>query len=146
MTQGVTSSGWLRRYGAPLAVGIAALVIAVLALRLANDARASLPSTEMAAARGPCLLPAEQMRRAHMDLLLHERRVAVREGIRNPQASLERCVTCHATHDAAGISLSANDPRHFCRACHDQVAVRVDCFSCHRATPAIAAADTETAR
>ena len=48
----------------------------------------------------------------------------------------ERCVTCHAVRDASGVAVSAEDPRHFCRTCHDQVAVRTDCFSCHRSTPA----------
>lgn len=139
MTRAAANAGLLRRYAAPLAVCVAALVAIVLVLRAANDAPA-LPATASAEAQGPCLRPAAEMRRIHPTLLKQERQAAVREGVRNPQARIERCVACHAVRDASGFAVSADDPRHFCRTCHDQVAVRTDCFSCHRSTPAVALA------
>ena len=63
--------------------------------------------------------------------------MAVRHGIRDPEASLTRCVACHAVHDEAGQPVSYEDERHFCRACHMQVAIAPDCFSCHLSTPMI---------
>lgn len=139
MTRAAASERWFWRYVAPVVAGFAALVIVVLVLRAANEAPA-LPATTTAAAQGPCLLPASEIRRVHMDLLRHERRAAVREGLRNPEARVERCVSCHVVRDAAGAPVSVADSRHFCRSCHDQVAVRIDCFSCHRSTPTIALA------
>lgn len=143
MTRNTANAGWLRRYAAPLAVCVAALVVVVLILRAANEAPA-LPATASAAAQGPCLRPAAEMRRVHHVLLKQERETAVREGRRDPQARIERCVTCHAVHDPSGVAVAADDSRHFCRSCHDQVAVRTDCFSCHRSTPAVALASGAT--
>lgn len=144
MTRAATSGSFVRRHAAPLALGLATLVAAVLLLRAVNEAPA-LPATDVAAENGQCLRPASQMRRVHMHLLRHERDAAVREGLRDSQARLERCVACHAARDASGRFASANDPQHFCRSCHDQVAVRIDCFSCHQSRPAIASA-SEAAR
>jgi predicted CXXCH cytochrome family protein len=134
MTRNGARPGLLRRYVAPLALGVVALAAAALVLRAGNNAPA-LPATASAAAQGPCLRSAAEMRRIHPTLLKHERQAAVREGKRDPQARIERCVTCHVVRDASGAAVSAEDPRHFCRTCHDQVAVRIDCFSCHRSTP-----------
>jgi predicted CXXCH cytochrome family protein len=139
MKRAATSMSPLRRIVAPLALGVATFIAVLFVLRAVNEAPA-LPSTEAAALQGRCLSPASQMRRVHMDLLRHERHAAVREGARDPKARMERCVACHAVRDAAGHAVSANDARHFCRSCHDQVAVRVDCFSCHQSRPAIALA------
>ena len=139
MTRAAASERWFWRYVAPGVLGFAALVVMVLALQAANEAP-RLPVTASAAAQGPCLLPVLEMRRVHMDLLYDERRAAVGQGLRNPEARIERCVACHAVRDAAGAPISVADSRHFCRSCHDQVAVRIDCFSCHRSTPAIALA------
>ena len=87
------------------------------------------------AEEGPCLLPRADMRRRHKALLFEEQELAVRHGQRNPEASLNRCVTCHAVLDDVGQVIPYEDERHFCRACHVQVAVALDCFSCHRSTP-----------
>ncbi|MEJ2035783.1 MAG: hypothetical protein P8X69_06795, partial [Maritimibacter sp.] len=38
-------------------------------------------------------------------------------------------------NDDTGTPVTAEDPRHFCRVCHDYAAVEVDCFMCHRSTP-----------
>jgi hypothetical protein len=135
MTQG-RANRWLWRYAAPLAAGLAVLALLVIALPSVSEVRSSVPSTASAASRGPCLLPAAEMRRIHMDLLRHERSVAVREGLRTPGASIQQCVSCHVVSDVSGAPVAADDTRHFCRSCHEQVAIRTDCFSCHRSTPA----------
>ena len=86
-----------------------------------------------------CLAPPAEMRRSHMDLLAHDRSAAAREGIRRPGHGLDDCITCHVVRDAGGAAVDAADLRHFCTSCHVKVAVSVDCFSCHRATPGEAA-------
>ena len=79
----------------------------------------------------------EYWRKNHPTLLLHDRDLALREGDRDIQASIGTCFTCHAVKDeATGEPVSFEDPRNFCRVCHDFVAVQGDCFSCHRSTPA----------
>ncbi len=86
-----------------------------------------------------CPAPPAEMRRIHMDLLAHDRNAAAREGIRRPGHGLDDCITCHVVRDAGGAAVDATNPRHFCTSCHVKVAVSVDCFSCHRATPVEAA-------
>ena len=71
----------------------------------------------------------------HPRLLGHDRNLTVREGNRQVQASLKACMTCHAVKGDDGQPVSFEDPRHFCRVCHDFVAVRPDCFECHKSTP-----------
>ena len=120
------------------AIGLAA--IAVLAPDLtAGRSPETLEAAVTTAMDGPCLLPAPDMRRQHKSLLFNERTMVVRHGQRDPDASLNRCVTCHATFNAAGMAISYDDERHFCSSCHAEVAVKLDCFSCHRSTP-----DTDT--
>ena len=79
----------------------------------------------------------------HMQMMLHGRDLTMREGVRDLapddvaiQASIGTCFDCHAVKDEAGEYVTFEDPRHFCRVCHDYAAVTVDCFSCHRSTPA----------
>ncbi|HHC29853.1 MAG TPA: Hdr-like menaquinol oxidoreductase cytochrome c subunit [Rhodobacterales bacterium] len=79
----------------------------------------------------------------HMDMLQHDRDLTLRDGVRDLsaddmaiQASIGECFDCHAVKDDAGEYVGYDDERHFCRTCHDYAAVTIDCFSCHRATPA----------
>ncbi len=78
----------------------------------------------------------EYWRRNHMELMRHDRDLTLRQGTRDIGASLNGCFDCHTTKDASGIVLTYQSEKHFCRACHDFVAVKVDCFMCHRSTPA----------
>ncbi len=118
-------------------VAMAGLAFVVLLVPSLGETRSELgqPSAVKTALPGPCLLPASEMRRQHKGLLYEERTRAVRHGIRDPEASLTRCVACHAIHDEAGQPVTYEDERHFCRACHMQVAIAPDCFSCHLSTP-----------
>lgn len=110
------------------------LLVAVLLIAFAAGAYA---------ADGQCVLPKDQIRREHPDLLKHTRSLVVHQGQRDPKLRIENCVTCHAVKDATGAAVPFSDPRHFCNSCHVKVAVHLDCFSCHRSTPAVT---TEAAR
>ena len=82
-----------------------------------------------------CVAPTSFMRRYHMSMLLHHRKVVVHEGIRTEQYDLNRCISCHAVRGADGKFVSYSNPKHFCRSCHDFAAVSIDCFECHASRP-----------
>ena len=75
------------------------------------------------------------MRRWHMSMMKHDRDLTVYNGDRSINASISKCFECHAARDDAGTPVTFADSRHFCRACHDFAAVKIDCFDCHRSTP-----------
>lgn len=77
----------------------------------------------------------EFWRKNHMDLMRHDRDLTMRQGDREIEASLKGCFDCHAATDDAGAIVTYESDQHFCRTCHDYVAVKVDCFACHRSTP-----------
>jgi predicted CXXCH cytochrome family protein len=113
--------------------------LAVLALLLACGAPAvaGVPKPDIPEAiKGKqCVEDTDYMRRNHMKLLLHQRDETVHLGIRTKKHSLKNCFTCHVVKDANNQPVTAADPRHFCRQCHDYAAVQVDCFQCHVSTP-----------
>jgi hypothetical protein len=78
---------------------------------------------------------AELMRLKHMDLMRHQRDETVHKGIRTKQYSLKACISCHAVPGPDKQPVSITSPKHFCRACHDYAAVKVDCFQCHSSKP-----------
>lgn len=82
-----------------------------------------------------CVRDTAFMRANHMELLLHQRDDTVHQGVRPKKTALTECLTCHAVKDAAGKAVTAKDPKHFCRACHDYAAVSIDCFTCHNSAP-----------
>lgn len=75
------------------------------------------------------------MIRSHADLLFAHRTAVVHAGTRAPNDDLERCVTCHVVKDATGQPVGFDNPKHFCRSCHTEVAVTIDCFECHTSKP-----------
>lgn len=77
----------------------------------------------------------EYWRKNHMSLMRHDRDLTMYQGDRDVGASLKGCFDCHAATDAAGAIVTYESEQHFCRTCHDYVAVKVDCFMCHRSTP-----------
>lgn len=95
------------------------------------------PASLLAEARGDqCVEPTDVMRRDHMKILMHERDEAKRYGRRNPDHSFVGCVDCHVSPTA-----NREDPStHFCMACHEFNAVRMDCFQCHTDRPSDAVA------
>lgn len=130
----------------PLTTAVAVVAMAVFFISGFGEGRSSdnAQPAVTSATTGPCLLPAPDMRRRHKDLLFEERTKAVRQGDRNPEASLSRCITCHAVFDEAAQPIAYDDERHFCRACHLQVAVAPDCFTCHRSTPVMPVTPIQT--
>lgn len=92
------------------------------------------------AVEGGCVSSTDWMRRNHMAMLGHQRDETVHEGARDGRFSLQGCITCHAVKDDAGIPVTVEDPKHFCRTCHDTAAVQPDCFQCHASRPELAGA------
>jgi hypothetical protein len=80
-----------------------------------------------------CVEPTAEMRRNHMEYILHQRDDTVHRGIRTKQYSLEECINCHVS-DAPDAPRYSSD-EHFCNSCHSYAAVRIDCFQCHADRP-----------
>lgn len=87
-----------------------------------------------------CVEPEEEMRRNHMEYILHQRDETMHRGIRTRQYALEECINCHATKDDSGNYIRVEDSRHFCASCHTYASVSIDCFQCHSDVPVRASA------
>lgn len=123
-------------------LGRFALVLALVAAGFAapgnaqeQEARSSLLPEIPKATGEPHPEGNEYWRRNHMSLMLHDRDLTMHDGDREIGASLKGCFDCHAAKDDQGQIVTYASEQHFCRACHDYVAVKVDCFMCHRSTP-----------
>ena len=73
----------------------------------------------------------KNMRKNHMDELLHKRDETVIKGIRTEKHSLKACINCHVPEQYEGKVLRHTNPKHFCSTCHGYVAQKLDCFQCH---------------
>ena len=82
--------------------------------------------------------PLPVIRRDHMKFLMHQRDDTVHGGIRGTRHSLVGCIDCHAAKDDAGQWVRIDAPGQFCASCHAYAAVKIDCFGCHAALPAVA--------
>lgn len=129
------------------AVLLSLLLLLPLAATADNDdegEKESLPFSDLSfpeperhfSATQKCVQPDAEMRRNHMNYILHQRDETMHEGIRTRQYSLEECVNCHAAKNAAGDYIPVNDPDQFCYSCHSYAAVDIDCFQCHATKPA----------
>ncbi|MFP6775973.1 MAG: sulfur reduction protein DsrJ [PS1 clade bacterium] len=77
------------------------------------------------------------IRKMHPEFLLHKRDKTLRQGVRTEEDSLKECVNCHANiNENTGHYIGINEQDQFCSSCHKKVSISVDCFSCHRTTPA----------
>ncbi|MEW5962306.1 MAG: cytochrome c3 family protein [Pseudomonadota bacterium] len=127
-----------RRY-LPLLAGLAVALLALVAGGGAGKAGEGVRSTIApvpAKGRGDkCVADTSFMRRYHMSVLSHQRDDTVHDGIRTKQFSLKECIDCHQVKGADGRAVTVEDPKHFCRTCHDYAAVSVDCFECHASRP-----------
>lgn len=129
-----------------IARGASVAALAFVWLSLAQAASpapadpASLPAATIANG-GKCVAPTDDMRRNHMNMLLHQRELTVREGLRDPKYSLKNCVDCHADPKTNSVL----GPKGFCESCHTQAAVRIDCFECHSPTPQAVATQRRSA-
>jgi hypothetical protein len=121
-----------------LCIAIPALVLAAVPVAtLAGE----VPKPEVPQARAKysetqgCVEPTQEMRKNHMNYILHQRDRTMHEGIRTRQYSLEECINCHVTPGAAGALPTADSHEHFCNSCHAYAAVHIDCFQCHADRP-----------
>lgn len=80
-----------------------------------------------------CVEPTEEMRRNHMEYILHQRDETMHRGIRTRQYSIEECINCHVSGEPDGPRYG--NKKHFCSSCHSYAAVSIDCFQCHRDRP-----------
>ena len=82
-----------------------------------------------------CVEPEDEMRRNHMNYILHQRDKTVHEGIRTEKYSLAKCIDCHVEPNKNGEIASSDTKEHFCNACHEYASVQIDCFECHADKP-----------
>jgi len=80
-----------------------------------------------------CVEPTDDMRKNHMEYILHQRDATVHEGIRTKQHSLVECINCHVSDAPDAPRVSSEE--HFCSSCHSYAAVKIDCFQCHADRP-----------
>ncbi len=113
--------------GALLALGWPA---AAYAAEPDKSGRVALPVVKIEKGE-KCVEPTADMRRNHMNMILHQRDQTVHRGIRTTRHSLKNCVDCHANPKTN--SVLGKDG--FCASCHAYAAVRMDCFECHSPAP-----------
>ena len=82
-----------------------------------------------------CVQPEDEMRRNHMNYILHQRDETMHKGIRTEKYSLAKCIDCHVEPNEKGEIASHDDEEHFCSTCHTYASVQIDCFECHADKP-----------
>ena len=82
-----------------------------------------------------CVQPEDEMRRNHMNYILHQRDETMYKGIRTEKYSLAKCIDCHVEPNEKGEIASHDDEEHFCSTCHTYASVQIDCFECHADKP-----------
>jgi len=117
-------------------------LIAVMGLALSSQSLVSgadvpypqIPEVPKAKAE-QCVEPTEDMRRNHMEFILHQRDETMHRGIRTNKHSLKECINCHVNPDSNGTYPRASSEEHFCASCHSYASVKIDCFECHSDVP-----------
>ena len=110
------------------------LTLAVILLT-AMGVQADVPLPEIVTGEGQCVEPVDDMRKNHMEYILHQRDETMHGGIRTSKHSFKQCISCHAIKDDNGEYVRVDDSRHFCVTCHEYASVKIDCFQCHTDTP-----------
>ena len=82
-----------------------------------------------------CIHPEDEMRRNHMNYILHERDETMHEGIRGEPEGLANCINCHVEPNDNGEIAGIDSKEHFCNGCHQYASVQIDCFQCHADRP-----------
>lgn len=115
-----------------------AVGMAFLAIPLSVNAEVPRPDVPEANATFSdtqgCVEPTEEMRKNHMEYILHQRDETLRQGVRAGKYSLQECIDCHVPQPEEKV-VRIDSEEHFCQSCHSYAAVKIDCFSCHRDTP-----------
>ena len=123
--------GWARFI---TSLALVALLGTAVGPAWAGESRVPIPSPPKGKGE-QCVRETSFMRANHMTLLLHQRDETMQRGIRTKRFSLKECVACHAVPGNDGLSVGYEDPKNFCRVCHDYTAVKMDCFECHASKP-----------
>jgi len=79
-----------------------------------------------------CVQPEDEMKKNHMNYILHQRDQTMYEGIRTKTYSLKECINCHVPENSEA---RFGDDKHFCSSCHNFTGVSIDCFQCHMDRP-----------
>ena len=114
---------------ARIAAAILAASLAAAPLADAGEKRAgrvALPVVKITKGED-CVAPTGEMRRNHMEMLLHQRDRTMRQGLREKRFSLKNCVECHASRETGSVLGKEG----FCSSCHAYASVKIDCFECH---------------
>ena len=82
-----------------------------------------------------CIQPEDEMRRNHMNYIMHQRDMTMHQGIRTETDSLAKCIDCHVEPNDKGEIAGIESEEHFCSACHQYASVQIDCFQCHADRP-----------
>jgi len=114
--------------------GVSIFTVLLLCIAATNNAvaaksgaiRTPLPVINIAKP-GKCVEATDEMRRNHMNKILHQRDDTVHKGIRTKKHSLSNCINCHADEKTNSVLGKEG----FCQSCHTYSAVSIDCFSCH---------------
>ena len=126
----------MRLRGASAWLTALALAVVCAPALAATAADSGVPYPAIAGGQGEaCVADTDFMRRNHMDLLKHQRDETMQDGVRGNPYSLRECLGCHVVTDEKAVPVTASDPQHFCRSCHDYAAVSIDCFGCHASRP-----------
>jgi hypothetical protein len=115
-----------------------AVFLAFSSLLIVNTAAAETPFPtihEPSDESLKCIHPEEEMRKNHMNYILHERDETMHEGIRGEPSSLANCIDCHVEPNEKGEIAGIESKEHFCNACHEYASVQIDCFQCHADRP-----------
>ncbi|RDH81084.1 MAG: hypothetical protein DIZ80_13275 [endosymbiont of Galathealinum brachiosum] len=79
-----------------------------------------------------CVQPEDEMKKNHMNYILHQRDETMHNGIRTETYSLKKCINCHVPENSTA---RFGDDKHFCSSCHNFTGVSIDCFQCHMDRP-----------
>ncbi len=112
------------------------LLLCLGLLTISSAMSAAVPLPEIPATKGEhCVEPTQDMRRNHMNYILHQRDETMHRGIRTKKYSLKECIDCHVLPTKDGSYPRVSSKKHFCNACHSYAAVHIDCFDCHSDLP-----------
>ena len=121
----------MTRFLRPILVLMGFMLLSTSAL-----AETPFPTVQKASDEGAkCIEPTHEMRRNHMNYILHERDETMHEGVRNEPGSLAACIDCHVEPNEQGVVVDHDNKDHFCNGCHQYASVQIDCFQCHADRP-----------
>lgn len=101
----------------------------------AAPAADALPVPQQKLLRGHWSEKKDIMKSNHQALLKGRMNAEYPLTLLQKNVSIAQCVTCHVVRGEDNIPLSADNGKHFCRDCHAQQKVSVNCFSCHASLP-----------